>query len=208
MKARFHDMAGQRFGRLVVLTVVGKATDGSLKWKCRCDCGSFHVVSSANLRNGHVSSCGCFRRETRRTHGLYRAPEYKIWSEMIQRCGNPNNAQYAQYGGRGIVVCERWLRFEIFYADMGQRPRRVLTLERRDNNEGYTPTNCYWATKKEQANNTRATVFLNHNGLKKPRTWWAERIGIAAATLRCRIDRGWSVERALTTPVQARRSKG
>jgi hypothetical protein len=141
---------GQRFGRLVV---IGKAEQG--KWKCQCDCGNTSVVFTGNLTKRNTRSCGCLRRErsasTRRIHGKSYAPVHWVWRTMIQRCTNPKNEKFAQYGGRGITVCDRWRRFSNFLADMDEPPPGDFSIARKDNHKGYSPDNCEWATRTKQA---------------------------------------------------------
>jgi hypothetical protein len=123
-----------------------------------------------------------------------------IWHGMKNRCLNPKNKKFADYGGRGISVCERWLVFANFVADMGLRPEG-LTLERRENDDGYEPSNCFWATRAEQARNKRTTRMVVLNGKHMPLIKAAEIIGIKPKTIKRRISLGWSVERAVSTPV-------
>lgn len=141
---------GDRFGRL---RVVGY--DGRSKWRCECDCGSVISANASNLTRGSSRSCGCLRSETQRTHGLSRTKEYRIWSGMVERCGNPNRNGYQHYGGRGIRVCARWLTFENFYADIGPIPDG-LTLDRIDVNGNYEPGNVRLASWSTQRTNRRS----------------------------------------------------
>ena len=165
-----------------------------------CDCGAKTEINISRLRNGQTMSCGCLRRETTRgratTHGLSGTREYDVWCAMKNRCGNPNDKVYDSYGGRGIVVCERWEKFENFIADMGQRPSSRHTIERVENNDGYNPDNCIWEIKKENCRNRRDSRFLLIDGVKfvqaaaieifgfnpatfGQRTWRARKSGVA-----------------------------
>ena len=149
------DLIGQRFGRLLVLAHAGLDSGGRSRWRCLCDCGGLAVVTGNSLRTAHTRSCGCLATDRRRRHGRSESSTYESWHQMKSRCQNPKNKNYRNYGGRGIGVCDRWLLFENFLADMGERPDG-LTLERKHNDLGYEPGNCTWATAKEQANNRRA----------------------------------------------------
>lgn len=132
-----------------------------------------------------------------KTHGMCESPAYRSWAGIIQRCTNPKCKAWESYGGRGITVCERWLKFENFFADMGPRAPD-LSIERIDVNGNYEPGNCKWATKKEQYNNKRNTRLLTHQGETATMSEWARRCGLEPTTLLTRMERGWSVERALT----------
>jgi len=118
---------------------------------------------------------------------------------MWQRCTTPENPNYARYGGRGIRVCERWKKFENFFADMGKRPSPKHSIERKDNDGDYTPKNCVWATREEQANNTRRNRYLTHNGETLTLEAWAKRLGLSSSTLSHRLTKGWPLEEVLTT---------
>jgi hypothetical protein len=158
----FKDLSGQTFGRLYVSFPAGCDTHGDMRFYCICECGELRVVAGFNLRSGHTSSCGCLQRllasKTHTKHGhCYNAttsPTYTTWLCMIQRCTNPNQKFFRNYGGRGIKVCERWMTFENFLSDMGERPIGT-TIDRENNDLGYFKENCRWATRKEQQNNLR-----------------------------------------------------
>lgn len=161
------DLTGKRFGRLTVISVSHSRKCPNFKgtvlyWKCMCDCGNEAIVPGASLRTGDAKSCGCYQKdrciETSTTHGLRHTTEFNIWNAMKQRCQNPNNHAYERYGGRGISVCRSWAEsFEQFYADMGPRPVG-LSIDRINNDGNYEPSNCRWATAKEQARNKRRTA--------------------------------------------------
>lgn len=200
MKTTIIDLTGQRFGRLLVVAREANSARGTARWACACDCGGRTVVQSNHLRNGATVSCGCVQREAaanaQRTHGLTDTPTYIAWRNMVQRCTDKRSKCFMDYGGRGIQVCERWLSFENFFADMGERPTG-LTIERNDVNGGYEPSNCRWATKMEQANNTRRNRFLTAHGRTMTAAQWSRELGTSAHTILKRIARGWSVERAV-----------
>ena len=175
-------------------------------WLCECDCGETLITLSASLLNGRTTSCGCYKNEQvgnrSRKHGKTHTTEYHIWLSMNQRCSNPNVVQYDRYGGRGIKVCNRWKNsFELFLQDMGKRPKGH-SIERKNNDGNYCPSNCIWATYKTQGRNKVNNHRLTFRGETKNISEWAEVIGINQSTLLFRIRRGWSIEKALTTPLR------
>lgn len=153
-------LALQRFGRLLVVCRAGQSQTPNgtsvIWWLCKCDCGNLVKIRGSNLRAGNTVSCGCYRAEVEKvaakTHGRTGSPEYESWRGMRERCTNPKNKRFKDYGGRGIKVCDRWGQFENFYADMGVRPIGK-TLDRKDNDGDYEPSNCCWATDAEQRAN-------------------------------------------------------
>lgn len=190
---RFHDYTGMFIGRVEVIGYLGVRGNVSL-WLCRCDCGAEIEVLGPSLRTGRHNGCkACPTREAACRH-----PLYDTWIAMIDRCHSPKCHAYSTYGGRGISVCERWREsFDHFCLDMGPRPPGH-SIDRIDNNGNYEPSNCRWATAKEQGRNTRTNRLLEMKGQRLTLTEWAELIGIDRSTLWHRLRRGYSIERALT----------
>src|SRR4030067_2040118 len=170
------DITGQVFGRL---TVIHKAwsDEHGITWSCKCACGNQYAVYGHSLRSGKTKSCGCWHREhsgqINKSHGRSSTPEYSVWEAMRARCTNPSNKHYKNYGGRGVGVCVSWIKFSNFFADMGQRPSSLHSLERVDNDLGYSPENCRWATRKEQQNNMRTNRRLTYKGTTRTVAQWA-----------------------------------
>lgn len=202
MKRR--DLTGNRYGRLVVIGPGPKTVSGRTAWRCLCDCGQEASIALSALHGGLTKSCGCFRREhsksMNQSHGRSQTSEYHVWAGVVQRCNNPKNQAFHNYGGRGIRVCEQWATFEGFYADMGAS--NGLTLERMNNDGNYEPANCKWATRKEQNSNRRDNVFLEHAGLRLTLTQWSEKMHIALGTIQKRLKLGWSTRDTLEAAVR------
>lgn len=201
---------GKRFGRLLVVEASDSYIQPSGKkksmWKCKCDCGKEILVTGGNLQNGHTQSCGCFNKqrvsETQSKHRMCEDSAYSVWSGMLHRCTNTKSTNFKHYGGRGITVCDRWLEFENFYADMGDKPEG-MSIDRKDNNKGYSPDNCKWSTHTEQCKNRRSTRVIEFDGKAKCLSDWARDIGIHRVTLSERLNK-FPVEIALTMPPKNR----
>lgn len=204
---RFQDLTGRRFTRLTVMGYLGQK-DGRTRWLCVCDCGAEVQADRQDLVRGSTKSCGCYIREktrARKKHGMHNTPEYKAWVAMRSRCTRPTNPAWDDYGGRGITVCKRWLEsFAAFYEDMGPRPSEDHSLDRIDNNRGYYPHNCRWATSLTQNHNLRSNHRVTHEGETLTLAEWSERTGIPKSVLGKRIHAGWPPEEALTTPLLKR----
>lgn len=211
---RFIDLSGKRFSRLKAVSYYGKRTEPSGAhanfWKCVCDCGTESLASTSNLASRHTTSCGCFHLEQTRLvglaakkHGRSYSSEYRTWANLKDRCMNPNSKGFKGYGGRGITVCDRWSIFENFFIDMGARPTPNHSIERVDNNLGYSKDNCVWATRKQQQRNRRNTRLITFNGETLCLSAWAEKQRLSPCRIHTRLDYfGWSIERALTEPVR------
>ncbi len=211
------DRIGQRIGRLLVIArAASKSERDAIRacWLCQCDCGNTIVVTGASLNKGQqgkggTRSCGCLAKEKPIKHGRGNTKAYRSWHTMLQRCTNPNNPAYHRYGGRGISVCEEWRDFRNFYADMGN-PSPLLTLDRIDNSAGYSKDNCRWATRSEQGNNRSTNVFITYLEKRLTLAQWAVETGLGKYCLSSRLNSGWTIEKALTTPklITKPRSKG
>lgn len=192
------DLTGNTYGRLTVLGLdhKEKVKNGSVVyWRCRCSCENQTIVTvrAADLKSGNTKSCGCLNQEKRTTHGMYRDPIYNIWGHIKDRCNNSNCDRYKDYGGRGIKVCERWSKFENFYEDVSQLEHfgeKGYTLDRKDNNGNYEPSNVHWVKAKDQQRNKRNNIWVEYKGEKMILKDAAEKSGISYSTLRGRYKHG------------------
>ncbi len=196
--------AVDNYGRLTIVSMIGASHA-----LCACSCGKApRVYKTASLRNGSTKSCGCLHRELlaarSTTHGLSKHPRYGIWKGMRRRCQVETDGDYANYGGRGVSVCQRWDEsFEAFAQDMGPRPPET-SIERLENSGNYEPGNCIWATATQQRNNTRTNFVIEHAGKSQTLAQWAREIGVAPDAISARIRKlGWAIGKALSTPVRA-----
>lgn len=212
----------ETFGRLKTIgpkflrAVGGKVSRRRAYQTCVCACGRILDVRVNGLRTGNTRSCGCLQGETtatrnkehsheyNTTHGRSHTPEYIAWQCMRSRCDNINNQDYGRYGGRGIGYCERWKKFENFFAAMGPKPTPLHSIERNDNDGNYDPGNCFWADKTTQANNRRSNRMVTIGDKTDTLANWCRYYVIAYDTVQNRLRRGWDPERALTTSVKKR----
>ncbi len=188
------DMAGTRYGLLLAICDVGRVSSGDRKWKFACDCGSQFEAAGYAVRSGRVVSCpSCAAKRTVAasiTHGKTDTDEYRIWTGILTRCKNPKSKAYQSYGGRGIGVCDQWANsFESFLEDMGARPSKNHSIDRRDNDGDYEPGNCRWATRAEQAANKRNTVRVQIGGELVRVPDLAERVGITRSAIHLRLKK-------------------
>ncbi len=190
---------GKRFGSLYVLAYIGNS-----QWFCRCDCGKYTATPRAyGLINGTTTTCGCGKGEK---NGSHKHPEYRIWMGMKNRCYDPQSDVFNYYGGRGIKVCDRWLKsFSAFLGDMGKRPSPKHQINRINNDGDYEPSNCEWVLQSVNMRNTRTTRFLTHDGITLPLIEWAEKLHILPTTIRMRLSKGWSITDTLTIPIEYRK---
>lgn len=196
--------AGDRFGRYTVLGIyIDPSAEKHRFARVQCDCGSPPRYSRIDgLTSGKAQSCGCLHKERVTKHGEWNNPLFGIWKGMVNRCTNPVDKRYSRYGGRGINVCERWLDIHNFISDMSEGYEKGLQIDRKDNNGNYEPSNCQWATTKQQTRNYSRNVIIEHDGKKLCAVDWALEVNIPAKTICERIRNGWSRTKALTVPVK------
>ena len=207
------DLTGQKFGKLTVIKRVENHVQPCgkqyVQWLCKCDCGNETVVRSANLKGGRTQSCGCLIKETNSTHGLKKTRLYVVWKDIKARCFNPNANNFKDYGAKGVFMCDEWRNdFKVFYdwaMENGYNPnakRGECTIDRINNNKGYSPDNCRWTDNLTQQNNKKNNRFLTYNGETHTIAEWSRILNIKTYVLYARLYSGWSVERTLTTPVK------
>jgi hypothetical protein len=189
------DITNNKYGLLTVLGYVGEG-----KWHCICECKEEKIVKTARLTTGHVKSCGCLTKTNAVKHNAIKTKEYMTWTNIKARCNNPNNTAYKNYGARGIVICKEWLNsFENFFKDMGECPIG-FSIERIDNDKGYTKDNCIWASPKIQAMNRRSNFIVTYKGKEKPLKQWCDDLNLNYKKVFARIRQlGWTVDKALSS---------
>lgn len=197
------DLTGNKYGKL---TVLGIASRNPLKWKCICDCGNTTEVGSSNLKRGQVTTCGCSHRRGNPTHGQCYTRVYKIYAKILRRCYKEYDPAYKNYGGRGITMCDEWRNSFVAFSEWAYSHGYSddLSIDRIDNNKGYSPDNCRWATTYEQANNTRKNRVYTMNGETKTLSQWCRDYNAPYNRIHARLNAGWSFEEAITTKHDAR----
>lgn len=199
------DLVGKKFNRLLVVKKAGRK-NYKVMWECVCDCGNTTFVNTFYLINSKIRSCGCLHKEQlierNTTHNQRHTKLYETWKKMRDRCNRPNATQYKDYGGRGIKVCEEWDKsFQAFYDwSYANGYDDNLTIDRIDNNKGYYPENCRWATYKEQMRNKRTNHIITYKNQSQCISQWCEELNLSYSAVTGRLRRGWSVEKALSTP--------
>lgn len=188
------ELISQRFGRLIVVSLNRKSY-----WNCLCDCGNSAIVRGNSLTMEVIKSCGCLRTESNKSRAKHnewgKTKEYTTWSGIKDRCFNTNYKKYKDYGGRGITVCDRWIdSYDNFLKDMGRAPSQKHTIERENVNGNYEPSNCRWATMKEQQNNRRNNRMIEFNGLTMTLSQWCSKLNINYKRTQSRLNLGWSIE--------------
>lgn len=192
---------GAVFGKITVTKDLG-IRGRDRWWSGLCACGNVVERTASNMASGSMCYECCHDGSSSRTHGRRKSAEYAVWNQMKNRCLNRKSNNFHRYGGRGIRVCARWMSFANFFADMGKKPSRDHQIERINNDGNYTPSNCRWATRKEQARNRVQNRFLTFQGQTMCLLDWAEKLKIKMPTLAMRLKLGWSIKRAFTQPVK------
>lgn len=215
MTRQCESLVGRRFGRLVVAAMADRGARGKIRWRCDCDCGEENIVRGDLLRGGRIRSCGCLSvdvarrrlREMTTTHGDTDSKEYRAWCKMKERCDVASAAGYANYGGRGISICERWRSYEAFLEDMGRAPSAKHSIDRVDGNGNYEKGNCRWATATEQVRNRRTTLRVIIGGVEKTLFEWCEAFKMPYHAVYLRISRrGWAPVDAIAVPLGQKRT--
>lgn len=195
---RTKDISGLRSFKLVAVSHSHTDHNGQSVWDCICDCGGRAKATANSISRQQRKSCGCDRRAKF-------PPEYSVWKGMIQRCLVSSHKFYKNYGGRGILICERWMSFELFFLDMGSRPHAKSQLDRIDNNGDYRPGNCRWASTHDQNRNKRTNRIIEFSGKTMCVADWAVELGLRPTLINQRLSRGWSEHRALSKSPRSKR---
>jgi len=203
-------LVGMKFGRLTVIRYTQSEPRQGPCYLCRCECGNEKEIRGSSLTHGATESCGCIQREHAKSgwahyqgngkpHGKTGTQIYRCWEDLMSRCYNKNSVAYKYYGAKEIQTPNHWKHFDGFYKDMGDPPTEKHTIDRIEGSKGYSKENCRWATRMEQAHNTKANVNITYRGQTHCRAEWARRIGISDDALKWRLKHGWSKEKSFST---------
>ncbi len=211
----FSEVEGRKYSKLAVYSDLGLVSFGTKGKRaryvrCKCDCGEIIDIALGSVLSGNAKSCGCYRKSQQKkavtTHGLSGHKIYQIWKRILQRCNNKQDPNYFNYGGRGITVCDKWLKFENFAEDMLPTYKEGLSIDRTDNNSGYFSENCKWITHKENSRNTRMCKYIKYKGVQYCYSALEEKMGLTKGVIHHRLRLGWTIEKAAETPVGKKRN--
>ena len=199
---KLRDLSNTKVGRLTVVKRAENDKTGRARWLCRCDCGTERVIASNRLVSSQTKSCGCYHREraveANTKHGKSRTKEFNTWAHIKQRCSNPKNKSFGDYGERGIKICQRWEdSFDLFFEDMGIAPMNT-TIERINNFGDYEPKNCRWATRLDQGNNKRNNIIVYVSGIKTTLSKYCREHRMSYMKIYKRLKRGLKFEEAIS----------
>lgn len=189
---------GAKYNKLTIIRYIGRNKQRKAIVECLCECGNKVSKLLTNVKSGHGKSCGCIQSNKRQ---YIHTSEYNAWQAMKARCSNPNVKFFYHYGGRGITVCDRWLLFDNFIADMGPRPTAKHSLDRIDNNGNYSKENCRWATRHQQQSNRRNSKLLTYEGITMTEIQWCRKLNLKGnRAITRRLKAGWPEKKAFTVP--------
>lgn len=202
MARKRKDLTGKIYGKLTVLSYSHSDKSNQSMWLCQCDCGKTTTARATSLTSGRLKSCGCYNKESHTKHGASNTKEYQTWIRIKDRCLNPNNKSYKDYGGRGITICSKWIgSFETFLEEVGVAPSKYHSIDRIDNEGSYAKDNVRWALINTQANNKRTTKLVTYMNKTQSLSEWALELGVPRDRLYQRLYKyNWTVDEAFTLP--------
>lgn len=212
MRHDFTHLIGKKSGMLTVIDVVFPEGSKRQKLVCKCDCGNTVLIFPYQFDTNYSQlSCGCIKHRTpyNATHKLSRTKLYHVWETMRLRCSSPEDKKYYCYGARGIAVCDEWYNNFLAFRDwaLSHGYQEGLTIDRIDNNQGYSPDNCRWTSRKIQQRNRRNNVYITYQGKTQTLIEWCEELGLKYKTINGRIQSGWDKVRAITEPIHTPKNK-
>lgn len=205
---KFQNLSGMKFNKLTILSRAETHNKHTF-WLCQCECGNQKIIDGSALKSGNTQSCGCLSKSNAEKHGISKTRIYRILEGMKSRCYDKNCPRYCYYGGKGVTVCDEWLKSPLKFYEwaLNNGYKNNLTIERIDVGGNYSPDNCRWATHREQCNNRTTNRWIEYNSQKYTIAQLSEKYKIPYSTLRARLDRGWTLDEALFTPLRQPRKK-